>query len=96
VTTSAALTDPLRFLHKDLNAIHGRDIAMKAACAKLKLEPRPVPLKNKWEKAANSESDTRKPPEETYGYSGTKLTCLCGALFNHKDPLQGLHSTICS
>jgi hypothetical protein len=69
---------------------------MKAACAKLKLEPRPIPLKNKWEKAENSESDTQKLPEETCGCGRTKLTCLCGALFNHKDPLKGLHSTICS
>jgi hypothetical protein len=69
---------------------------MKSACAKLKLEPRPIPLKNKWEKAENSESDTQKPPEETYGCGGTKLICLCGALFNRKDLLQGLHSTIFS
>jgi hypothetical protein len=81
-------------MHKDLNAIRGGDAAMKAAWAKFKLELRPIPLKNKWEKAANSESDTRKPPEETYGCGGTKLTCLCGALFNHKDPSKGLHSTI--
>jgi hypothetical protein len=83
-------------MHKDPNTIRGGDMAMKATWAKFKLEPRPIPLKNKYEKdqAATSESDTRKPPEETYGCGRTKLTCLCGALFNHKDQSKGLHSTI--
>jgi hypothetical protein len=81
-------------MHKDLNATRGGDAAMKGAWEKHNLEPKPIPLKNKWEKAASASSDTRKPVEETYGCGGTKLTCLCGALFNHKDQSKGLHSTL--
>jgi hypothetical protein len=87
-------------MHKDLNATRGGDARMKAAWEKHQLLPRPIPLKNKWEKAAAatdaeaSTSDSRKAPEEKYSCGGTKLTCLCGALFNHKDGSKGLHRVI--
>jgi hypothetical protein len=84
-------------MHKDLNAIRGGDAATKAAWDKFQLENKPIPLKNNWEKQkspTSAESDPRKPPEETHGCGATKLTCLCGALFNHKDQAKGLHSTI--
>jgi hypothetical protein len=84
-------------MHKDLNATRGGDQRMKLAWAKHSLEPRPIPLKNKWENAASASKaseETRKPAEERHACGGTKLTCLCGALFNHKDDDKGLHAPI--
>jgi hypothetical protein len=84
-------------MHKDLNAIHGGDTHMKAAWNTLDLDPAPIPLMNKWEKAASAQGvdmNTRKPPKECHARGGTKLMCLAGAVFNQKDEGKGQQSMI--
>jgi hypothetical protein len=71
-------------MHKDLNAVCGGDVAMKAAWKDNDLKPCPIPLMNKFEKAASAQSlgpNVEKPAEEKHARGGTKLTCLAGALF---------------
>jgi hypothetical protein len=86
-------------MHKDLNAVRGGDTRMRGAWGKRELKPAPMVLKNKWQKLREMEKppdngDTGvNGPEDSATGGGTKLTSLCGTLYNNKDDKKGLHST---
>ena len=81
-------------MHKELNAVKGGDVSMKAFWITAGLIP-PVKLMNidnAWA-AASGSSAAKTNAESVSQGGGTKLTSLAGAIFNHKDEKKGQADT---